>query len=109
MSEFGTVTFSGKSGARYAFTAYPLAALFPRGVGGMYVVTQRTQGKPRKGFLHKRLCTGQSDDLCQLLTGDERSFSAQGTNCLCVHTEKDKGARRTIEQDLAQEPRAGRA
>ena len=57
--------------------------------------------------MHKRIHAGQSDELRQPLAGDERPFSAWGANCICVHTEKDKGARQKIEQDLIQEPRAG--
>ncbi|HUT61658.1 MAG TPA: hypothetical protein VNA25_27785 [Phycisphaerae bacterium] len=107
MSKLGTVRFSGKSGARHAFAAYPLETVFARGVSGVYVVTRRKPGKSKKGFVHKGICTGQSDDLRQSLASDERSFSARGANCICVHTEKDKGARQKIEQDLVREPRTG--
>jgi len=107
MNKLGTVKFSGTSGARYAFAAYPLETVFGRGVGSVYVATRRKQGKSKKGFVHKRICTGQSDDLRQSLASDERSFSARGANCICVHAEKDQDARQKIEQDLAREPRAG--
>ena len=109
MNRLGTVKFSGRSGARYAFAAHPLETVFARGVSGVYVVTRPKQGKSRKGFMHKRICTGQSDDLRQLLTGDERSFSARDANGICVHAQKDKGARQMIEQDLARKPPAGGA
>ena len=109
MKKFGTVKFSGNSGTRYAFAAYPLETVFGRRASGVYVVTRRKQGKSKKGFAHKRICMGQSDDLRQLLTGDERSFSAQCANCICVHTEKDKGARQKIEQDMVKKPPAGSA
>lgn len=106
MNKLGTIKFSGKSGARYAFAAYPLETVFDEAFGGVYVVTRRRQGKSRKGFAHKRICTGHSGDLRQLMTGDERSFSERGANCICVHAEKDECARQNIERDLVQKPRA---
>jgi len=109
MNKLGTVKFSGKSGARYAFIAYPLETVFDEAFGGVYVVTRRRQGKSKRGFVHKRICTGQSDELRQVLTSQERSLSAQGANCICVHAEKDEGTRQEIEQDLLQKPRAGSA
>ena len=107
MNKLGTVKFSGKSGARYAFAAYPLETVFEKEFSGVYVVTRRRQGKSKSGFVHKRICTGQSDGLRQPVTSDEQSFSARGANCICLHAEKDRGARQKIEQDLIQEPRAG--
>ena len=106
MNKLGTIKFSGKSGERYAFTAYPLETVFDEAFSGVYVVTRRKEGKAKKGFVHKRLCTGQSDDLRQSLASVEPSFSSRGANCICVHAENDQAARRKIELDLAREPRA---
>jgi hypothetical protein len=100
MNKIGTVKFSGKSGNRYKFNAYSLDTVFKKGFSGVYVVTQRKQGESKSGFVHKRICTGQSDDLHQSLTSDEKPFSARGANCICVHAEKDKDIRQRIEQDL---------
>ena len=41
MNKSGTVKFSGKSGTRYAFTAYPLETVFAQGFSGVHVATQR--------------------------------------------------------------------
>jgi hypothetical protein len=110
MNKLGAVTFGGKSGNRYKFDAYPLGTVFEKAFSGVYVVTRRKQGKSERGFVHKRICTGQSDDLRQPLTSDDKSFSARGANCICVHAEKDKDARQKIEQDLIQKSRpAGNA
>ena len=106
MNKLGTVKFRGKSGVRYPFTAYPLETVFHEAFSGVYVVTRREEGKAKKGFVHKRLCTGQSDDLRQSMAGNEPSLSARGANCVCVHAENDQAARRKIELDLAREPRA---
>ncbi|MCJ7543112.1 MAG: hypothetical protein MUP47_00865 [Phycisphaerae bacterium] len=60
--------------------------------------------------MHKKICTGQSDNLSQPLPHDDPSISARGANCICVHAEKDKDARQKIEQDLIQKSRpAGNA
>ena len=109
MNKLATVKFSGKSGTRYAFTAYPLETVFAQGFSGVYVVTQRKPGKSKSGFVHRRMCTGQRDGLCQPLASGGQSFAARGANCICLHVEKDKGARQQIEQDLVREPRTGSA
>jgi len=107
MSKLGTVKFSGKFGNRYEFEAYPLETVFEKGFSGVYVVTQRKQGKSGSGFVHKRICTGQGDDLRQPLTSDDASFSEGGANCICLHAERDKDARQRIEQDLIRNPSPG--
>ena len=107
MNRLGTVKFSGKSGVRYAFVAYALETVFDEALSGVYVATRRKEGKSKKGFVHKRICTGQSGDLRQSLAGVEPSFSERGVNCICVHAENDQAARHEIEQDLARGPIAG--
>jgi len=120
MAKLITVKFSGVSGNRYAFAAYPLETVsestlaaqlqktvFDKSFSGVFVVTRRRQGKSKAGFVHKRICTGQSDGVCQLLTAQEQSLSAKGANCICLHAEKDKAARQQIEQNLLKGPAAG--
>jgi hypothetical protein len=106
MNKLANVRFNGKSGTRYAFTAYPLGTVFTEEFSGVYVVTRRKEGKSGSRFVHRKLFTGQSDDLRQPLASDDGSFSAQGANCICVLAEKDKDARGKIQQDLVREPRA---
>jgi hypothetical protein len=109
MSKLGMVKFSGKSGMRYAFTAYPLGTVFAHGLGGVYVVTRRREGNCKSGFMHRRICAGQSHDLRQPLPSDEQAFCAKGANCICVHAEKDEPTRLAIELDLVKNPPIGRA
>ncbi len=104
MNKLGTIKFSGKSGERYPFVAYSLETVFDKAFSGVYVATRRKEGKSKKGFVHKRICTGQSDDLRQSLASVEPSFSERGANCICVHAENDQAARQKIEQDLARGP-----
>jgi hypothetical protein len=109
MSKLGTVKFSGKSGTRYAFTAYPLQTVFVEGLGGVYVITRRREGNCKSGFVHRRICSGQSEDLRQPLPGGAQGSRAKGANCICVHAEKDEVARLAIELDLFRKPPIGRA
>jgi hypothetical protein len=105
VNKLANVRFNGKSGTRYAFTAYPLGTVFSEGFGGVYVVTRRREGKSSR-FVHRKIHTGQSEDFRQPLASDDGTFSAKGANCICVLAEKDKDARQKIELDLVREPRA---
>jgi len=105
MSRLGTVKFSGKSGSRYLFEAYPLETVFEKGCSGVYVVTRRRAAGSGTGFVHRRICTGQSDDLRRPVTGHGTSWSARGANCICVHVEEDKDIRQQVKQDLVRKPR----
>lgn len=109
MNKLANVKFSGKSGARYAFEVYPLEAAIAQGFAGVYVVSLRKEGKSKSGFVHRRMGTGQSDDLPLLPAGDGRSYAAKGANCICLHAETDKDARLKIEQDLVRNSRRGTA
>jgi hypothetical protein len=109
MNKLATVKFSGKSGVRYAFKVYPLEAAIAQGFAGVYVVTLRKESKSKSGFVHRRMGTGQSDDLPLLPSSDGQSYAARGANCICLHAETDRDARLKIEQDLIREPQAGNA
>jgi len=100
MSKLGTVRFKGKSGSRYRFDVYPLEAVLDKGLGGVYVVTERKRSKTKPGFCHVRMSAGHSGDLAASLTNGEKAFSARGANCFCVHLQKDEAARLSVEQDL---------
>lgn len=104
MSKLGTVKFTGRSGSQYRFEAFPLESVLEKGLSGVYVVTERKQGKTKPGFVHKRISAGQSSDLCQSLSNGEKAFSARGGNCFCVHEQSDEIIRQSIEQDLMRKP-----
>jgi hypothetical protein len=109
MSKLGIVKFSGKSGVRYAFKAFPLGTVFAKGFAGVYVITRRRKGKLTGRFAHRKIGTCQSDGLRQPLADGRESFVARGANCICLHAEKDQSARLHIEQDLLCKPSAGGA
>lgn len=100
MTKLGTIKFSGQSGARYAFTVYPLGTAFEERFAGVYVCTRRRRSKARNAFVHRRIEAGQSDDLRVALAGNGQSRAARGANCICVHAESDDGIRQRIERDL---------
>ena len=105
MKKLGTVRFSGTSGTRYEFAAYPLETVFKEGAAGVYVITRRHRSSSSGGSVHRRMCTGQSDNLAQPLAPQQQSLSARGANCICVHAEQDKAVRERIERDLLRTPR----
>jgi hypothetical protein len=100
MKRLGTVKFTGESGARYAFAAYPLEAGFTRDFQGVYVVTRRREGKPKGGFLHLRIGVGQSDGLRQPPSSGGWSSAVRGANCICLHVEKNQDVRLNVVHDL---------
>ena len=100
MSKLGSVKFKGKSGAQYAFSVYPLQTRIRSGYSGVYVITERKHGR-EGGFVHKRMYTGQGENLSESVVRDDASTSTRGANCICVYAEKDAGQRHKIEQDLA--------
>jgi hypothetical protein len=106
MKKLGTVKFTGKSGTRYAFAAYPLDPAPAAGFQGVYVVTRRREGKFKGGFVHLRIGLGQSDGAHKPLEGAGRSFAARGANCICLYPEKDEGGRRNVVLDLRRKPSA---
>ena len=96
----GGITFTGKSGQKYYFRAWPLATRFKSG-GLVFLVTKRAvnhRGRPT----HELLCIGQTVDF-----GTSRSMSAllqelgtQGANCICVHGALDNDRRLEAVRDL---------
>jgi hypothetical protein len=98
-----TVSFHGKSGARYRFQAWPLDAKF-KARGGIYIVTKREcldRTFPSMGT-HRCLAIGQTADFAaSVLTQSELSkLTKQGANCICVYAIADEARRLAVEQDL---------
>ncbi len=107
MITLGTVKFSGLSGEKYLFTAYPLETIFDTPLNGVFIVTRRGHGTSKTGFAHRRILTGQSDEFRQRLHSEKQALCAKGANCICVHAEPDKDASLRIEQDLLAKPPEG--
>ena len=100
MAKFGTITFQGKSGNDYSFTAYSRDNAFSE-IGAVYFVTQRTKNTNGR-FSHKRIYVGETGDLSDRPANHHRAecFDRENANCVCVYVESDEASRLTIEADI---------
>jgi hypothetical protein len=98
----GNITFVGKSGERYYFQAWSLAARF-KPVAAVYFVTRRAyDNSTYRRACHDGIFIGQTGDLSGSLAdeGQLERFRKYGANCVCVHVLANEGRRIAIEQDL---------
>jgi hypothetical protein len=98
-----TVTFTGKSGERYRFHAWPIDTKF-KSIGGIYMVTKREcldRTFPAMAS-HRCLAIGQTADLgSSAFTKAELSkLRTEGANCVCVYALADEARRVEVEKDL---------
>jgi hypothetical protein len=100
MAKLGAINMTGESGAVYKFVAYTLDTTFKQNRAAVFVVTRRRQSPETGSFKHRRIVMDQTDDLRQLLASDPTPHRDRGANCICVHGEKDEGARQAIWKDL---------
>ena len=93
--------FKGRSGRIYNFQVYPWATDFKKGLGAVYVVTNRYLKKDRS-YVHGGIHVGQTGDLsAEFDDHPQRScFAKYGANCVCVHEEPDRDTRSQVVQDL---------
>jgi hypothetical protein len=100
MAKLGTVTFTGVSGNRYEFSAYPWRTSLKKDYGAVYFVTKRNQKSD--GIYHARIYVGQTDDLSTRFDGHHKQpcFDVHNANCICIYGELDEDSRLAIEQDL---------
>ncbi len=98
MAKLGSIKFKGKSGTQYAFSVYPLETKIRQGFSGVYVITRRKEGSGGR-FVHKRIRTGEGDNLRATVAPD--GAASADANCICVHKEADAAQRQMIEHDLA--------
>ena len=101
MSKYGTVTFAGKSGTQYEFTAYSWDTNFNKDYGAVYFITKRAQNN-EGGYSHTKIYVGQTEDMSQRFDDhhDAPCFKSKGANCKCVYGESREEARLQIEKDL---------
>jgi|SRR6516162_934822 len=102
MPKFGTITFTGKSGRKYTFTAYSRDSEF-NDLGAVYFMTKRTIDRAGK-LSHARIYVGQTDSLERRPLNHERKpcFDQHGANCVCIYVEREETIRRAIETDIRQ-------
>jgi hypothetical protein len=96
----GNITFTGKSGQKYYFHAWPLQTRFKSG-GAVFLITKRVvnhRGRPS----HEMMCIGQTGDFgaSPSIPGLLQELSTKGANCICVHAVVDDNRRMEAVRDL---------
>jgi hypothetical protein len=98
------VNFTGKSGQRYCFQAWPIETKFKPMGGGIYIITKREclDRTFTTKASHRCLAIGQASDLAAPALGrtDFAKLVADGANCVCVYPVADEAQRAQIETDL---------
>ncbi len=100
MSNTATIKFIGKSGKKYQFYIYELAASFKK-VGGNYVFTERTT-KQDGSSTHEIIYVGKTEDLSTRFQNHHKAdcISKNGANRICVRQVDTENERDSIEKDL---------
>ena len=97
------ITFTGKSGQKYYFHAWPLETRF-KSVAAVFFVTKR--GFDNKTYVrsacHERIFIGQTDNLSAPFATQFQldRFTKHGANCICVCVVANGEQRIAAEQDL---------
>ena len=102
MATYGGITFTGKSGEKYYFHAWPLETKF-KSVAAVYFVTKRTfNNKTYRIAGHESIYIGQTGNLTDPFATHAQlgCFRKHGANCVCVHVVADEERRIAVEQDL---------
>ena len=97
------VTFSGKSGQKYYFHAWPLETRF-KSVPAVFFVTKRSFDNKNyvRNACHERIFIGQTDNLSAPLATQFQldRFTKLGANCICVCVLANGEQRIAAQQDL---------
>lgn len=100
MTKYGTVKYTGKSGATYEFKAYSRDTKF-KAIGAVYFMTKR-ESDGEGGHSHSRIYVGETGNLSNRPLNHHRKdcFDKNGANCVCIYAEGDGDTRLKIEKDL---------
>ena len=90
-----TVTWTGKTGQKYQFTAYTLTATLPNS-GGVYIFTKQD------GNQYNSLYIGQTNHLPTRIPNHEKwdCVRRHGVNTLCILENSSAVSRLRIESDI---------
>ena len=93
MRKITDVTFTGASGRKYQFEAYPLNTPF-RNVGGVYIFTSGSRYTP--------IYVGKTQSLASRIPGHNKipCLRRHRVNAICVRGENRASFRSQIERDL---------
>jgi hypothetical protein len=103
MANYGGVTFTGKSGEKYYFHAWPLGTRF-KSVGAVYFVTKRVFNNTTYGrrASHEGVYIGQTGNLNDPFSTQSQlgCFKKHGADCVCVYMVPDEQRRLVVARDL---------
>jgi hypothetical protein len=102
MAGYGGITFTGKSGEKYFFHAWPLQTRF-KAIAAVYFVTKRSySNKTYRIAGHDGIYIGQTASLADPFATQAYldCFGKHGANCVCVHLLEDEDRRRAVERDM---------
>ena len=102
MAKYGDIMFSGKSGEKYCFHAWPLETRF-KSLGGVYFVTKRVfKNKNYDRASHEGIYIGQTNNLADPFGTQSQldRFKKHGANCICVYPLENEEQRLAVEQDM---------
>ena len=103
IATYRRIFFTGKSGQKYYFHAWPLATRF-KSLGAVFFVTKRSLDNKTylRSASHEYIYIGKTDNLNAPLAsqGDLDRFAKHGANCVCVHLVANEEQRLAAEQDL---------
>lgn len=103
IATYRRISFTGKSGQKYYFHAWPLQTRF-KALGAVFFVTKRSL--ENKTYLrsanHEGIFIGKTSNLGEPLAtqGQLDRFTKHGANCICVHLVENEERRLAAEQDL---------
>ena len=101
MAKLGNVTFTGLSGQSYKATVFPFNITFKEGIGGVYVVSKRTENEEGQ-MSHDWFYVGSASDLRENFKMHTSAFQFRKyeVNAINVIREDDAGKRKEIYEDL---------
>lgn len=93
MAKITDVTFTGASGDKYVFGAYPLGTTF-KDVGGVYIFTSGNRYTP--------IYIGKTQSLAGRIPGHNESECVRrhGGDAICVRVDSNASSRSSTERDL---------
>ena len=103
IATYRRIVFTGKSGQKYYFHAWPLATRF-KSLGAVFFVTKRSLDNKTyvRSARHEYIFIGKTDNLNAPLASQDalERFARHGANCICVHLVANEAQRLAAEQDL---------
>ena len=102
MATYGGITFTGKSGEKYFFHAWPLGTRF-KSMAAVYFVTKRSfSNKTYRIAGHEGIYIGQTENLTDPFSTQMQldCFKKHGANCVCLYLAENEERRVAVEQDM---------